>query len=85
MEAGWRCERCGLRTRHLECHHRDEDPANNLRTNIEALCAGPEGCHRLAHDTRTPERRAWDRFLATQCGGPPKPPNPAPISETEAV
>jgi phage terminase large subunit GpA-like protein len=53
--AGWRCERCGERTRRLEVHHLTyERFGRELLMDLQALC---EPCHKIADA----ERKRWTR------------------------
>jgi thymidylate synthase ThyX len=45
------CSVCGS-ARHVQIHHRDENPHNNDRANIEMLCAA---CHRWRHTGSPPK------------------------------
>ena len=54
--AGPNCERCG-KTGKLHVHHKDENPENNVKSNLETLCAS---CHKVSHSpnyTGTPPQR----------------------------
>ena len=57
----WKCSVCGRSRRHgarLEVHHKKpvKDGGSDDPANLEVRCAD---CHLAAHDTNTPERRAW--------------------------
>ena len=51
------CETCGRSGARLVVHHKDENPLNNVSTNLQTLCAS---CHQVTHSpnyTGTPPRR----------------------------
>jgi 5-methylcytosine-specific restriction endonuclease McrA len=50
-EAKWKCEECGApqsleKGHRLTVHHKDGNPKNNTRTNLECLC---QRCHLRKH------------------------------------
>lgn len=67
-EADWTCQKCGKRCyrpgepaldrrKVLTVHHKDHDPQNSGRANLEALCAP---CH-LREELAYRTRMAWQR------------------------
>lgn len=67
---GWRCEDCGVYCgsrgdrRLLHVHHRDLDPQNNARSNLDALCVvchseRPGTGHRRLAGAITSDGRRW--------------------------
>ncbi len=53
---GMKCESCGEANCKLHVHHRDENPENNEKENLQTLCVS---CHRLTHSPNymgTPEQ-----------------------------
>lgn len=67
---GWRCEDCGVYCgskgdrRLLHVHHRDLDPRNNARSNLDALCVvchseRPGTGHRRLAGAITSDGRRW--------------------------
>ena len=67
---GWRCEGCGVYCgargdrRLLHVHHRDLDPQNNARSNLDALCVvchseRPGTGHRRLAGAITSDGRRW--------------------------
>jgi len=77
---GWRCEDCGVYCggsksdrRLLHVHHRDLDPQNNARSNLDALCVvchseRPGAGHRRLAGAITSDGRRWsvDRLRRSQ-------------------
>lgn len=55
-----KCERCDKITTKIDRHHRDENTANNERSNIEFLC---RSCHRLEHAARRYIKRLRQEVL----------------------
>jgi len=53
------CERCGKRTKWLQCHHTDyrSRGGSNTEDNAELLCTGPGSCHEREHGTPWPKDR----------------------------
>lgn len=60
------CELCGRTSIRLHVHHKDHDPLNNAKRNLQTLCGS---CHRLSHSpnyTGTPLQRK----LCSLCSEP---------------